>query len=67
MGLHNGRLWVLPSYWFFPKTKIKQVVDNWFMVNAKDKIPQLNPTQNHHVAHIRTEKYARAGKMLNKK
>ena len=63
MGYHNGRLQVLPVYWEFPKMTMKQLIDNWFVGNEKDKIPPLALLEDDHVKHIGTYKSKHAGRV----
>ena len=62
MGYHSGRLQVLPVHWRFPKMTSKQLIENWFVGNKKDKIPPFALLNYQHVAHIATNKDKKAGK-----
>ena len=50
MGFHHGKSQVLPPLWKFPNTK--QLIDNWYVGNVRDKIPPLGLLTHHDVAHL---------------
>ena len=62
VGFHHGRLQVVPVYWTFTNMTIKQLIDNWFIGNEREKIPPFSVLQFNHVAHIKTAKSAMSGK-----
>ena len=62
VGFHHGRLQVVPVSWKFPNMTIKQLIDNWFIGNEREKIPPFAVLHFNHVAHIKTAKSARSGK-----
>ena len=61
VGFHHGRLHVVSVYWKFPNITIKQLIDNWFIVNEREKIQPFSVLQFNHVAHIKTAKSVRSG------
>ena len=62
VGFYHGRLQVVQDYWTFPNMNIKQLIDNWFIGNEREKIPPFAVLQFNDVSHIRTAKSARSGK-----
>ena len=52
MGFHNGKLQVLPPRWQFPKINTKQLIDNWYGGNTREKIPPLGMLTHENVAHL---------------
>ena len=63
MGFHHGKLQVLPPRWKFPKMNTKQLIDNWYVGNAREKIPPLALLSHHDVAHLGTPKNPSLGKV----
>ena len=59
VGFHHGRLQVVPVYWKFPNMTIKQLIDNWFIENEREKIPPFAVLKFNHVVNIKTVKSAR--------
>ena len=62
VGFHHGHLQVVPVYWTFPNMTIKQLVDNWFIGNEREKITPFAVLQFNNIAHIKTSKSARSRK-----
>jgi len=52
MGYHHGKLQVLPPLWNFPKMNAKQLIDNWYVGNVREKIPPYALLSHHNVAHL---------------
>ena len=63
MGYHNGKLQVLPPRWQFPKMNAKQLIDNWYVGNTREKIPPLGLLTHHNVAHLGSDKNPNLGKV----
>ena len=63
MGYHHGRLQVLPQKWTFPKMNVKQLVDNWYVGNKKERIPPFKLLEPLHVQHIGTSANKNAGRV----
>ena len=63
MGFHHGKLQVLPPRWKFPKMNAKQLIDNWYVGNAREKVPPLALLSHNDVAHLGTEKCRNSGKV----
>ena len=63
MVFHRGRLQVLPPTWTFPRMTGKQLIDNWYFGNKREKIPLLELLITLHVAHLGTPGNMRDGKV----
>ena len=63
MGFHHGKLQVLPPMWKFPKMNAKQLIDNWYVGNTREKIPPLVLLSHNDVAHLGTAKCPNSGKV----
>ena len=63
MGFHHGNLQVLSPHWQFPKTNTQQLMDNWYVGNAREKIPPIGLLTHHNVAHLGTVKNPNLGKV----
>ena len=63
VGFHHGKLQVLPPLWKFPKMNAKQLIDNWYVGNSRDKIPPLVLLTHHDVAHLGSVKTPHLGKV----
>ena len=62
VGFHHGRLQVVPVYWTFPNITIKQLIENWFIGDEREKILPFSVLQFNRIAHIKTAKSERSGK-----
>ena len=62
IGYHHGRLQLLPRHWVFPKMTMKQLLENWFIGDATEKVPPLALLKTNDVAHIKTDKDKNAGR-----
>ena len=63
MGYHHGKLQVLPPRWQFPKMNAKQLMDNWYVGNTREKIPPLGMLSHQDVAHLGSAKTPNLGKV----
>ena len=52
MGYHHEKIQVLPQLWQFPKMKAKQLIENWYVGNVRDKVPSFALLSHHNVAHL---------------
>ena len=62
MGFNHGRLWVFHPTWTFPIMTYKQLIDNWYVENKREKIPLLEVLSAFHVAHLVTPGNRNSGK-----
>jgi hypothetical protein len=63
VGFHHGKLQILPPHWNFPNMTIRQLIENWFVGNVREKVPPYALLKGNHVAHIKTEKNKKAGQI----
>ena len=63
MGYHHGKLQVLPPRWQCPKMNTKRLMDNWYVGNAREKIPPIGLLTYHNVVHLVTVKNPNLGKV----
>ena len=63
MGFHRGCFSLLPPTWTFPRITSKQMIDNWYVGNNREKIPPLEILSALHLAHLVTPENRNAGKL----
>ena len=63
MRYHHGKLQALPPWWQFPKMNAKQLMDNWYVGNTREKIPPLGMLSHQDVAHLGSAKTPNLGKV----
>ena len=63
MVFHHGRLQVLPPTWKLPIITCRQIIDNWYVGNKREKISQLGLLGALHVSHLRTSGNYNDGKV----
>ena len=63
MGFNHGRFQVISPTWKFLRMTCKQLIDNWYVGNQKEKIPRFELLSTLHVAHLGTPGNHNSGKV----
>ena len=63
MGFHHGCLQVLPPTSIFPRITCKQLIDNWYVGNKREKIQLLHLLITFDVEHLGTIGNRNSGKV----